>query len=143
MEQQLQEMTKALQDEIQQRKNLEFERNEAVEKIKILRDIIRDLEAQSQAKSKEIEEYSEIIQRLECIVEQQDRSLNNFKQSDSSRDVSDIGELYKHIENLENELQQLRVGAELAGGEGVAKEVRKWVRVTFILFHVIRHIMQK
>ncbi|KAJ8981749.1 hypothetical protein NQ317_004929 [Molorchus minor] len=124
LDQQLQDMTKLLAEEARKCKELETERNEAIEKIKVLRDIIRELEQQNETKAKEVENCLDVIQRLECIVDQQHRTINELRQNDSLKEFSDIHELRKHIEDLESELQQSRVNAELAGSEGALKQIK-------------------
>ncbi|KAG5898706.1 hypothetical protein JTB14_030655 [Gonioctena quinquepunctata] len=101
LEHQLQEMTNLLAGQTLACKALETERNEAVEKIKVLRDIIRELEFQTETKSKEIAEHVRAIEKLQYVAE-----------------------LYRHIEHLENELQRTRVQSELAGSEGALKQIR-------------------
>ncbi|XP_023019917.2 pericentrin-like protein isoform X8 [Leptinotarsa decemlineata] len=124
LEHQLQEMTKLLSDQTEACRATELDRNEAVDKIKVLRDIIRELEFQTESKSKEIEEHLQTIEKLQCMLEQHERSDSEIEQGDLSKDVSDVGELCRHIEHLENELQKVRVQAELAGSEGALKQVR-------------------
>ncbi|CAH1116029.1 unnamed protein product [Phaedon cochleariae] len=124
LEHQLQELTKALAAETLYRKEVELERHEAVEKIKVLRDIIRELEYQTESKTQEVEEYLRAIEKLECIVDRQQRSQGEGISEDSSKGVSDVGELCRHIERLEGELQELRVKSELAGSEGALKQMR-------------------
>ncbi|KAJ8933982.1 hypothetical protein NQ314_013662 [Rhamnusium bicolor] len=124
LEQQLQEMTRLIAEESKKCKEIEAERNEAVEKIKVLREIIRDLEVQTETKSKEIDDCLQAIQKLECIVDQQHRSISELRQNDSLKDVSDIHELRRYIDSLETELQQTRVNSELAGSEGALKQIR-------------------
>lgn len=124
-------MTKSLDEESQRCKDLENERNEAVEKIKLLRDIIRDLENKCESKSKEVDYLAEKIQKLECIIEEQESSVNVVGQNESSKDVSELSELYRHIEHLETELQQLRVNSELSGSEGTTVQIKKQVRIIF------------
>lgn len=121
-------MTRLLSEESRRCKDVEAERNEAVDKIKVLRDIIRELESQIEAKTKETEDCLDAIRKLECIVEQQHRSINELRQSDSLTDVSDIHLLRKHIESLESELQKSRVNDELAGSEGALAQIRAQVR---------------
>lgn len=122
-------MTKTLDQELQRCRDLESERNEAVEKIKLLRDIIRDLEVKSETKSQEVNHLIDRIRKLECIVEEQEKSVNDVKQSNSSKEICDLNELYRHIEHLETELQQFRVNSELAGSDGVALQIKKQVGV--------------
>lgn len=124
-------MTKFLSEETRRCRDLEAERNEAVDKIKVLRDIIRELELQTETKTKEVADCLEAIQKLECIIEQQDRSINELGQNDSLKDVSDIHQLRKHIELLESELQRTRVNSELAGSEGALAQIRTQVRHFF------------
>ncbi|XP_023019910.2 pericentrin-like protein isoform X2 [Leptinotarsa decemlineata] len=123
LEHQLQEMTKLLSDQTEACRATELDRNEAVDKIKVLRDIIRELEFQTESKSKEIEEHLQTIEKLQCMLEQHERSDSEIEQGDLSKDVSDVGELCRHIEHLENELQKVRVQAELAGSEGALKQL--------------------
>lgn len=120
-------MTKTLDEETQKCKDLESERNEAVDKIKLLRDIIRDLEVKYDVKSKEVNNLVEKIQKLEFIIDEQERSVNDVGQNESSKDISDLNGLYRHIEHLEGELQQLRVNAELAGSDGATLQLKKQV----------------
>lgn len=132
LEQQLQEMTRLLSEETRRCKDVEAERDEAVDKIKVLRDIIRELEAQIEVKTKEVEDCLEAIRKLECIVEQQHRSINDLRQNDSLTDVSDIRLLRKHVESLESELQRTRVNSELAGSEGALAQIRTQVGAFFV-----------
>lgn len=127
LEQQLLQMTKNLDEESQRCREFESERNEAVEKIKLLRDIIRDLEVKCESKCKEVDHLVAKINKLECIIEEQERSVNDVRQSESFKDISDLNELYRHIENLEAELQQLRMNSELAGSDGVSLQIKKQV----------------
>lgn len=127
LEHQLLQMTRALDEELQKCRDLESERNEAVEKIKLLRDIIRDLEVKCETKSKEVTYLVEKIEKLESIVDEHERSVHDRRQSDSSKDISDLNELYRHIEHLEAELQQLRVNSELAGSDGASLQIKKQV----------------
>lgn len=120
-------MTKALEEETQKCRELESERNEAVDKIKLLRDIIRDLEVKCETKSEEVRNLFEKISKLEYLIEEQERSAHEIRLTDTSKDVSNLTELYKHIEHLETELQQLRVSSELAGGEGVSAQIKAQV----------------
>lgn len=120
-------MTKNLDEESQRCRDLESERNEAIEKIKLLRDIIRDLEVKCESKSKEVTQLLEKINKLECIIDEQEKSVNDVRLSESSKDISDLNSLYRHIEHLETELQQLRMNSELAGNEGASIQIKKQV----------------
>ncbi|XP_057661015.1 cytadherence high molecular weight protein 2-like isoform X1 [Diorhabda carinulata] len=123
LEQQLQEKSSELEASSMRIKDVETERNEAVEKIKVLRDIIRDLELQTESKSAEIEDYLRDINKLQNIIAQQE-ALEGSEQRGDLKDASGIEELYRHIEKLENELQILRLQTELGGNEGTAKQIR-------------------
>ncbi|XP_048520137.1 A-kinase anchor protein 9 isoform X2 [Dendroctonus ponderosae] len=124
LEQQIQELNSCLQDQQHKYKELEGERDEAVEKITILRDIIKDLEQLSDSKDREIEEHLHYLQKLECIVNQQNESLNEYKLFTAGGNVSDIQNLRQHCEELEEEVQKLRIGAELAGSEGELRQIK-------------------
>lgn len=131
MEQQIQDLNNCLQNQQHKYKELEAERDEAVDKIKILRDIIKDLEQLSDSKDREIEEHLHYLQKLECIVNQQNESLNEYKLLTAGGNVSDIQNLRQHCEELEEEVQKLRIGAELAGSEGELKQIKIQVIIFF------------
>lgn len=112
---------------------MEDERDEAVEKIKILRDIITDLEQHNDCKNQEIEEHLRNVEKLECIVNQQHQSLDEFKLFNSIGGFSDIHSLRRHCDELEEEVQKLRIGAELAGSEGALTQIKLQVRSKIVL----------
>ncbi|CAH1963297.1 unnamed protein product [Acanthoscelides obtectus] len=123
LETQYQELTAALTEQVQKYKELEVERNEAVEKIKILREIIRELENQTENKTKEIQDLVQTVKRLEELLDQHDNSSEGKKDTSYETEAAE-NELRRHIEYLENELQQLRIYAELAGSEGALQKIR-------------------
>uniref|UniRef100_A0A6P7GD32 Pericentrin-like n=1 Tax=Diabrotica virgifera virgifera TaxID=50390 RepID=A0A6P7GD32_DIAVI len=122
LELQLQEKTTAFEASCHKLKDLEDELTEAVEKIKELREIIRNLEIQSETKSVKIQAYLDTINKLQNIIANE-HGVGDGKDCDASKDVSDIGELYRHIEHLETELHKLRLNSELAGNEGATKQI--------------------
>ncbi|XP_072396058.1 uncharacterized protein Plp isoform X2 [Diabrotica undecimpunctata] len=122
LELQLQEKTTAFEASCHKLKDLEDELTEAVEKIKELREIIRNLEIQSETKSVKIQEYLDVINKLQNVIANE-HGVGYGKDCDTSKDVSDIGELYRHIEHLETELHKLRLNSELAGNEGATKQI--------------------
>ncbi|CAH1285180.1 unnamed protein product [Diabrotica balteata] len=122
LELQLQEKTTAFEASCHKLKDLEDELTEAVEKIKELREIIRNLEIQSETKSVKIQEYLDTINKLQNLIANE-HGVGDGKDCDTSKDVSDIGELYRHIEHLETELHKLRLNSELAGNEGATKQI--------------------
>nr|CAH7720562.1 unnamed protein product [Callosobruchus chinensis] len=123
LEAQYQELTSALTEQVQKYKELEVERNEAVEKIKILRDIIRELENQTEIKTNEVQDLVQTVKRLENLLDQNENSSEEKKDTSCETDAVEK-ELRRHIEYLENELQQLRIYAELAGSEGALQKIR-------------------
>ncbi|XP_066145166.1 putative leucine-rich repeat-containing protein DDB_G0290503 isoform X1 [Euwallacea fornicatus] len=124
LEQQIQALNNQLQDRQSKFKELESERDEAVEKIKILRDIITELEHLNDSKDREIEEQLRNVEKLECIVNEQNQSLDEYRVLTPLGNVSDIQNLRRHCEDLEEEVQKLRIGAELAGSEGALRQVK-------------------
>lgn len=122
LEQQIHALNSRLKTEQQKYKELESERDEAVEKIKILRDIITDLEQLNDSKDRAIEGNLHTIEKLERIVNQQNKSLSEY--DSTLGDVSDIHILRKRCDDLEGEMQNLRIGAELAGSEGALKQIK-------------------
>lgn len=133
LEQQLQEMTRSLSEVQQRQKDVETERDEAVEKIKVLRDIIRDLEQQSESTAARLDGYESRVQELQrCLLECQEAS---GKAHDSTVEVA---ELYAHIEHLENEVQRLRTYSELVGSKGALTELKRQVGAGFVLFTLVK-----
>ncbi|CAG9862887.1 unnamed protein product [Phyllotreta striolata] len=124
LEHQLQEKSAALELALSKLKEVESERKDSIEKNIILREIIRDLESQTESKSKEIDQYVTAVKKLQCIVEQQDKVSEKLADN-STRNITDVDDLYKHLDDLENEVQTLRLQSELAGNEGASKQFRK------------------
>ncbi|CAH0564692.1 unnamed protein product [Brassicogethes aeneus] len=124
LESQIQDLNSALSEEVRKLKESESERDEAVEKIKVLREIIRELEAQTESCQTELKSNLETIEKLRCMIESQNRSLEDTQATHSLFGFSDVQELRRHVDGLEGELQQLRVSSELAGSEGAASKVR-------------------
>ncbi|XP_076270535.1 uncharacterized protein LOC143202700 isoform X3 [Rhynchophorus ferrugineus] len=124
LERQINELTQQFHDERKRYKELEDERAETLEKIRILREIIQDLEQQNEEKDRKINEHLRSIEKLECIVQEQQRSLEELNTLNANGDISDIQGLRRHVEELEQEIQKLQIGAELAGTEGAAQQIR-------------------
>ncbi|XP_050311521.1 centrosomal protein of 290 kDa-like isoform X2 [Anthonomus grandis grandis] len=123
LEQQIQELTNLLTEQQRTNTTLKEELEEAVEKLKIFRDIIQELEQRGEAKDREVEQLLRNVEKLECIVRQQNLSLDETKFNHSLGGVTDIRELRRRCEELEEEVQKLRIGAELAGSEGALKQI--------------------
>lgn len=136
LEHQLQQTTKLLNEHQDKIKLIESERNEAIDKIKVLRDIIRELEHQNDVNVKENEEFHETVNQLQCIIKQQHTIIDELKQNPFSDNISDVNEMRKHINKLENELQQLRLTNELAGSEGVIKQLQLQVQFQGFSFKI-------
>ncbi|XP_972088.2 pericentrin isoform X2 [Tribolium castaneum] len=117
LEQQLRDMSKLVEVGEKKVKEVEGERQEAVEKIYELRDIIRDLEEQVRVKTSTEEELRSIVSELEIIVKQQ--------VTDEKKDVSEnTKEFHQYVGDLENEVQRLRLTSEIAGSEGALKQIK-------------------
>ncbi|XP_030754420.1 A-kinase anchor protein 9-like isoform X3 [Sitophilus oryzae] len=101
LEHQLQGLAKQIHNEQHRSKELEQEQEESLEKIRILREIIRDLEQQNDEKDRKIEQQLRNVEKLEYIQG-----------------------LRRHVDELEQEVQQLRIGAELAGSEGAVRQIK-------------------
>lgn len=129
LESHIQNATRQNLEQSEKLKVIECERNEAIDKIKVLRDIIRELEQQNDTKIKEIDEFSETVDQLQCIIKQQHATIADLKQNPLDN-ISDAQELRKHINKLENELQQLRLSNELAGSEGAIKQFQLQVIIS-------------
>lgn len=107
---------------------IDNERKEAVEKIWVLRDIIRDLEAQVEAKTAVELELRKVVVDLENAVRQQTESNVELNQQlDSIKGVPDAQQFQEHIARLEDEVQRLRLNSELAGSEGALRKFKSQV----------------
>lgn len=132
LERQMREMSKLIEDNELKQQEIETERKEAVEKIYMLRDIIRDLESQVESKTKNEAGLYEIIAELENAVKQQTRSNADLnEQLDSVKGVPDAKQYQEHIVHLEEEIQQLRLNAELVGSEGALKQIKLQVCIEY------------
>ncbi|GJQ85464.1 hypothetical protein Trydic_g23887 [Trypoxylus dichotomus] len=125
LELQMREMTKLIELGEQKREEVENERKEAVDKIWVLRDIIRDLEYQVEAKTEVETELKRLVGELEDVIGQQTRAIDESnRQLEACKGDADAHLLKERIVYLENEAQKLRLNSELAGGEGALKELQ-------------------
>lgn len=116
--------------ETESKKNLvESELKEAVDKIWVLRDIIRDLEKQLDEKKAVENKYLKNIRDLELKVEQQLKindeiviELNNLKS------LGDSEYLSQQIIKLDDEVNRLRLDAELIGSDSITKHIKTQVK---------------
>lgn len=128
LEHQMREMTKLMEANEHRRQETETERKEAVEKIGVLRDIILDLELQVEVKTKAEAELKTIINELEEVIRQQGKVGDELSQQlESYRSGPDLHQLKERVVYLENESQQLRLNSELAGGDGILKDIQTQV----------------
>ena len=124
----MREMTKLMEANEHRRQETETERKEAVEKIGVLRDIILDLELQVEAKTKAEIELRSIVNELEEVIRQQGKVGDEMsKQLESYKYGPDLHQLKERVVYLENESQQLRLNSELAGGDGILKDIQAQV----------------
>ncbi|KRT83145.1 hypothetical protein AMK59_3492, partial [Oryctes borbonicus] len=121
----MREMTKLIELGEQKREEVENERKEAVDKIWVLRDIIRDLEYRVEVKAEVEAELKKLVAELEDVIEQQTRAIDESnRQLEECKGDVDVRTLKERIVYLENEAQKLRLNSELAGGEGALKELQ-------------------
>lgn len=107
---------------------VESEKKEAIEKIFVLRDIIRDLESQIETKTETEAALRSLIAQLEDIIGQQTKANDELGQHLASlRGTSQTQQFQKHIESLEDEVQRLRLTTEFAGSEGALKQIKTQV----------------
>lgn len=128
MDSQLKETVNLLETKEQKLKEVEAEKDEAVEKIFFLRDVIRELESQLKTKTETEAELRTLISDLESVITQ---SGGTDREDSKPEDVngSEPCRYQEHIRELEKEVQQLRLGQELIGAEGALREVRNQVSI--------------
>ncbi|XP_031352709.1 A-kinase anchor protein 9-like isoform X3 [Photinus pyralis] len=118
LEMQIRDMTKVIEAGELKQNEIESEKQEAIEKIFVLRDIIRDLESEVEAKTAREDKLTGVISELEEIISQQTaRSEDLTKQLDGQC-------LQEHIDRLEDEVQRLKLHSEFAGSEGALKQLK-------------------
>ncbi|KAK5641438.1 hypothetical protein RI129_009985 [Pyrocoelia pectoralis] len=125
LEAQIREMTKVIEESQVKQNEVESEKQEAIEKIFVLRDIIRDLESQVEVKTVGEDELKEIILQLEEIIKQQTATNEELNEQLSSvRNIKEAQNFQQHIDQLEDEIQRLKLHTEFAGSEGVLKQLK-------------------
>lgn len=121
----MREMSRLIEENETRQQEIEAERQEAVEKIHVLRDIIRDLEGQVEAKAESEAALRSVIIELENVVKQQNKTnVELSKQLEGLKGVPDEKEFREHIAHLEEEVQRLRLSEELVGSEGALKQIK-------------------
>lgn len=104
---------------------VESELKEAIDKIWVLRDIIRDLETQIDEKTKAEKDLVKVNAQLqEKIKEQLKYNEDLCSELESFKCRGDNEYLSQHIHELEDELNRLRINTELAGPDGIAKKIK-------------------
>lgn len=133
LEGQMREMSTLMAESEKKKSEVESELKEAIDKIWVLRDIIRDLESQIELQVKEETNLKNIAAQLQDKIRDQVK-YNEVLTTElaSLRGVKHNDELNEHILKLEEELGRLRVSAELAGPDGTTKQVK--TQVCFSVF---------
>ncbi|XP_044760677.1 pericentrin-like isoform X2 [Coccinella septempunctata] len=121
---QLKETASLLKVQEDKLKEVEAEKDEAVEKIFFLRDVIRELESQLKAKTETEAELRNLISDLELVITQQTAETAEGEDRSEDVDGSETRRYREHIRSLEAEVQKLRLGQELVGTEGALREFR-------------------
>lgn len=121
----MRDMTKLMDENEAKTKEIEAERQEAIDKIFVLRDIIRDLEGQVEAKNESEAELKAVVVELEEVIKQQIKSVEELnRQVEDVRSGTELQHLKDHIAQLEDELQRLRLSSEYIGSEGALKQIK-------------------
>lgn len=128
LEGQMREMSTLMAESEKKKAEVESELKEAIDKIWVLRDIIRDLESQIELQVKEETNLKNIASQLqEKIKEQLKYNEDLTVEINTLKNKKNNDQLNQHILKLEEELSRLRVSAELAGPDGTTKQVKTQV----------------
>lgn len=121
----MREMSRLIEENETKQQQIDAERQEAIEKVHVLRDIIRDLEGQVETKAESEAALRSLIIELENVVKQQTKTIVELnKQLETLKGVPDEKEFREHIAHLEEEVQRLRLSEELIGSEGALKQIK-------------------
>ncbi|XP_045478324.1 A-kinase anchor protein 9-like isoform X2 [Harmonia axyridis] len=121
---QLKETVGLLEVKDQKLKDVEAEKDEAVEKIFFLRDVIRELESQLKAKTETEADLRTLISDLEQVITQQTQEVKEKADASDDVDGSETRRYREQVRTLEAEVQKLRLSQELVGTEGALRELR-------------------
>ncbi|KAF5306240.1 hypothetical protein FQA39_LY08938 [Lamprigera yunnana] len=125
LESQMREMSKVIEENDVKRNEVEVEKKEAIEKILVLREIIRDLESQVEAKIENETELKVVITQLENLLKQQNQVNEELnRQVSTVHNIKDAESFQQHIHQLEDEIQRLKLNTEFAGSEGALKQLK-------------------
>ncbi|XP_060522481.1 myosin-11-like isoform X2 [Cylas formicarius] len=116
LERQLEEAGRTIGEHSRRLTELRGERDEAVDKIEYLRDIIGELEAQNDSRLGELRAQLDVAERLQRLADDQQKVIEELRGSEAERE-----RLREHVAALEHEVRTVR---ELAGGgEDVKREL--------------------
>lgn len=125
LEQQMNDMTKFMKENDAKQQEIENERKEAVDKIYILREIIRDLESQVETKVENETQLKNVITELESLINQQTKLNDELTEELTSLKSGPDGKKCQEIiVQLEEELQKFKLNAELTGNESVLEHIK-------------------
>lgn len=111
---------------------VENELKEAVDKIWVLRDIIKDLEVQIETKCETELELKNIVLQLEDKLQFETKHNDELNHEIASLKSFSDENHFEIIRKLEAENQKLRVSSELIGPDGVLKQVKTQVRLSYL-----------
>ena len=100
------------------------DRDEALEKESMLRGIIRDLEAQVQAKTQEETELKVLNEKLKEVVQGQRETNDELAARLEDAEAVDP-EIQQKYATLLDEVQKLRITNEFAGSDGAVKQMNR------------------
>lgn len=108
------------------------ELKEAVDKIWVLRDIIKDLEVQIETRCETELELKNIVSQLEDKLHFETKHNDELNHKIISLKSFPDENHFEIIRKLEAENQKLRVSSELIGPDGVLKQMKTQVRLSYL-----------
>lgn len=136
LELQMRDMTKLMEENERKQQEVENEHKEAVEKIYVLREIIRDLESQIETKVENETDLKKVIAELEAIINQQTKTVEELSQElGVLRSGPDASQCQEIISRLEGELKIFKLNSELTGNESVLQHIK--IQVCSMVFETI------
>lgn len=128
------EMSILMAESEKKKAEIESELKEAIDKIWVLRDIIRDLESQIELQAKEEINLKNIVTQLQNKIKEQLKYNEELTgELNILRSTRNNDQLNQDIFQLEEELNRLRISAELAGPDGTTKQVKTQVCFIYML----------
>lgn len=123
----MREMSTLMTQSESKKTEVESELKEAIDKIWVLRDIIRDLESQIEIQTKSELDLKNIATQLQIKIKDQVKHNEELNTELESFKHGNGDHLNQHIIELEDEVSRLRVSAELAGPDGITKQIKTQV----------------